>query len=110
MRVRGQGVKQWRGFDPEEAAEDGRLGGEAQGDAGAEWKTCLFESARSECFSEEELWWRFGCVTGDGVVIKGTGQQIHSACSLARSRQRTGHTIRRSLLTPRPAPCAGQTR
>lgn len=57
------------------------------GDAGAEWQPLELHSARARRFSEEELWFRMGSVTKDGVLIRGqnplTGSWLGNLLSMA---------------------------
>ena len=62
----------WRGISSADTgkkeafniSEDGGL-------YGAEWTELRWSSARSMQFTEEDLWYRIGCVTKEGVLIEG---------------------------------------
>lgn len=57
------------------------------GEAGAEWQPLEVHSARALRFSEEELWFRMGSVTKEGVLIRGhnplTGSWLGNLLSMA---------------------------
>ena len=66
-------LTQYRGMSPEDAeAAGGVEGGVTEGSSGAEWTSLQWHSSRSENFTEEEMWYRIGCVTRGGVLIEGT--------------------------------------
>ena len=63
----------YRGLSPEDCEALGGVGIEfTTGASGAEWEELQWHSSRSDWFTEEEMWYRIGCVTREGVLIEGT--------------------------------------
>ena len=66
------GIRRYRDISSQEAENLGGVLPESLvGKPGAEWVPLKVSSARSERFSEEDVWWRIGMVTREGVTIKG---------------------------------------
>ena len=63
----------YRGMSMEDAEASGGIGMDmTEGEQGAEWTELEWHSSRSDRFTEEEMWYRIGCVTREGVLIEGT--------------------------------------
>ena len=66
----------WRGISPEDAEDQTGVNvSQTRGVSGAEWTRLEWHSARSVNFTEEDFWYRIGCVTKEGVLIEGTDPQ-----------------------------------
>ena len=69
----------WRGMNSQDMKEaTAAHTTEADGLEGAEWRQLRLHSSRTTRFSEEVCWWRFGFVTQENSLVKGTDPQTAS--------------------------------
>ena len=73
------GYMQWRGMNAQDMKEASAAHTtEADGLEGAEWRQLRVHSSRTARFCEEDCWWRFGFVTQENSLVKGTDPQTAS--------------------------------